>query len=402
MPLQTMSNLIFALKKQSGLGAPASGGSGYGMRLADGTQRLKLSKGLIDSAEIRRDGQSTRGRHGTKQVAGSYLGELSLVSFDPFLEAAFRTTWTAAVVRTYDNSAGLTSLEVTGTGEITQVGTTTLLGVVAKGDLIKLANMSTAGNNGKWVRVTNVTATVLTLPTGSLTTQAADSACTLTVAKKLYLPATPIESYWTSDEYEVDTDTSYLGTDLKFNRLEITAAPDKNVMITLGLLGLSLIEQAAGSSPVLTAPVYAATLPLVMADGTIRINGVDYAGLTGLSLIMDLGGQAPPVLGPNAPDVFLGNATVSGSLSGIRSGSTFFNLFRAETQIEFFAHMVENESDPKDFISLYVGNAVFDGNDSQPGRAGAPLVETIPFRAGKDEAGNPADATIWKICSSAA
>jgi len=400
MANQTNNNLIVALKKQAGLGSPASGGSGYGFRLAEGSQRLALTKQIIESVEIRRDRQSTRGRHGTKSVAGAYMGELSVGSYDPFLEALLGTTWTAAAVRTYDNSAGLTSLTVDSATQITQAGTTTLLGVVAKGDLIKLANMSTAANNGIWFRVTNVTATVITLA-GGATAQGADIACTLTVAKKLFSPATYVDTYWTADEYEVDTDISYLGSDIKFNRLEIVAEPDKPIMLTLGMLGLSFIEQVTGSSPVLTAPTFTTALPLVMADGTIRVNGTDYATLTGFRLAYDLGGQVPGVLASSSPDVFLGNGRLTGSVSGIRTGSTFFNLFRAETQIEFFAHMVENEADPKDFFSVYVGNAVFDGNDSQPGRDG-PLVETLPLRGGKDEAGNPADATMIKFLTSAA
>lgn len=402
MPYQSGSNIIVAGKVQSALGTPATGASGIGMRINRGSQGMRLSKSVIENNELRRDGQSTRGRHGSRMVSGSYVMNAAVGALDTWLEAVMRSTWTAAATRTYDGTAGLTSLAVTQTNEITQVGSTSLLGAVYVGDLIKLGSMSTAANNDIWVRVTNVTATVITLADSVLTVQAADSACTLTVARKLVQGSTPTERYFTIDEYYQDLDLSWRYTDCKFNRLEISAAPNEHVVCTFGLLGLDGDDQTAGASPVLTSPTFSTALPLVLADGKIRIEGVDYADLTGFNLTFDLGGAVPPVLAANPPDVFLNNARISGSVTGLRTDADFFNYFDDETQLDIALHMIEvGDSNPKDFLALYMGNCVFDGNDAPLGGDG-PLVETIPFRAGKDEAGNPYDSTMIKFCTSAA
>lgn len=401
MAYQSKSNRIVAYKVQSALGTPSSGGSGFGLRVNSGSQGLRMSKQIIPNNEVRRDGMTSRGRHGSRMVSGSYIVNLALDELDSMFEAGLRGTWTAATTRTYDNSAGLTSLEVTDTNEITQVGTTTLLGVVYQGDLIKLGNMSTAANNDLWVLVVDVTATVITIAGSPLTVQAADTACTLTVARTLIQANPPTERYFTFDEYDADLDLSTTFTDVKINRIEINAQPNQNVTVTVGLIGLDATANATGASPVLTSPTFTTSLPMILADGTIRVNGTDYADLTGFSLVLDMGGSVPAVLGPNAPDVFLNNAVLSGSMSGLRTDLDHWTAFDSETQIDFFAHMIEvGDSNPKDFVSLYVGNAVFDGADPD-GFGEGELVETIPWRAGKDELGGDRAATMLKISTSA-
>lgn len=399
MTYQTRNNRIVSYKAQSALGTPASGASGFGLRIKKGSPGLRLQKEIIESQTLRGDGQTVRGRHGSRSVAGSHVVEAALGELDLLIAAGLRSTVIPAATRTYDNSAGLTSLTVDSATQITQVGTTTLLGVVSKGDLIKLADMSTAGNNGIWFRVTNVTATVITIA-GGATAQGADAACTLTVAKKMVQTNPPVESYWTFDDYGADIDVTRLSSDVKVASIGFSMQPGQPVEFTLGLMGLDQNTTATGSSPVLTSPTFQTSRSLIMADGTIRINGVDYADITSFQGVLDCGGEIPAVLAPNGPDVFLDNAKLSGSLNALRTADTFFTNFDSETQVEFFLHMIEQgDSDPKDFLSLYIGDAVFDGND-----LGGNLAEemTIPWRAGKDLAGNPSDATMIKFCSSAA
>lgn len=404
MAYQSGSNIIVAYKAQSALGTPASGGSGYGLRFLKGSQGFRPAKAIIENEEVRRDGQTSRGRHGSRTVVGSFRVNLAVGDIDVLLAAALRTSgWTAAAVRTYDNSAGLTSLAVEGSGAtITQVGTTTLIGVVHKGDLVKLGNMSTAGNNDKWVRVLNVTATQLSLPAGSLTDQAADTACTMTVARKLYYGTAPTDTYFTFDVYNADIDRSISYTDVKVTGIELAMAPNANIVATIHLMGLDWTSNASGASPVLTAPTFSTARPLVMADGKFTINGADYTDISSYSLTLGMGGAVPEVLAPNGPDVFLGNARLSGSLTSLRTDLDWLDAFDNETQISFFAHMIEvGDTDPKDFLALWIGDGVFDGNDGPLGDDGA-LVETIPWRAGKDEAGSASAATMLKFATSAA
>jgi hypothetical protein len=401
MAYQTGKNIQVSFKKQTNLGTIAPGGAGAtGLRISP-SAGLRLQKATINSNEVRRDGQTTRGRHGTRTVpASTYETELPVGALDAILEMAMRSTWTAAQVI---DETDVTSITTTTDTIVAASGSWLLLGI-RRGDVIRLANHAETANNNKWFRVLGVTATTLTLPADSLVADGdADFEFELTVAKTLVNGPTPIESYITIDEYNIDTDVSYVATDCKISQIQITANPDANIVVSITVLGLDLQARATGDSPYFTDPVYTTALPLVMADGIIRINGVDYGDLTAFQFTWNLGGQAPSVLGPNAVDVFLANAVLTGSLTAMRNGALFFNAFRDETQIEFFVFCEEAEgvAEPRPFISFYLGNGVFDGNDGPIGGEG-PLLETIPFRGGKDEAGGDRALTTMKISTSAA
>jgi Phage tail tube protein len=94
---QTGSNALIAYKKQAGLGVPANGAGASVLRIAGGAG-VKLAKQAIASNEIRSDGLSTRGRHGTQQVTAAYNAEASLGAFDPIIEVIMRGVWDANVL----------------------------------------------------------------------------------------------------------------------------------------------------------------------------------------------------------------------------------------------------------------------------------------------------------------
>jgi hypothetical protein len=397
MPVsQSAANVTVAFKAQSGIGTPASGAGGTGLRVKP-SQSLKLNKQYINSEEVRRDGMTTRGRQGSRSSGAAYAGEFSVGSFDALIEAVFRGTMT---VSTDITQATMTSITTT-TNTIVAAGGSWLTQGVRRGDMVKLTGHSTAANNGKWFRVVGVTASTITLPTAALTTDAvADTTFTLTVAKNVIQGATPVERYFTVDEYEADIDASLIGTDMKVTKFDFNAQPNRNIEVTVTFMGLDAQSATGASAPSLTTPTYTTTLPLVMVDGTIRINGVDYTVLTGFQFSLDLGGQVPPVLSQTGVDVFLSNAKLTGTFSAIRQDLTFWTAFSAETQMEFFVHCAENESDPKDFCSFYIGNAALSDNTTGIAQDG-PMIAQVPWTAGKDEAGTDHAATMIKFATSA-
>lgn len=399
MAYQSGQNIIVAYKAQSALGAPASGAAGYGLRFLRGSQGFKPAKAIIENEEVRRDGQSTRGRHGSRSVTGSFRVNLAVGDIDVLLAAAMRATWTAAVSIT---QAAMTSITTT-TSTIVAAGGSWITQGVRVGDLVQLTGHSTAANNSKWFRVLGVTASTITVPANSLTADTvADTSFTLQVARTLVSGTAPVETYFTFDVYDVDLDLSVTYTDVKVTGIDISMQPNANVVATINLMGLDWTINATGASPVLTSPTFSTARPLVMADGKLAVNLTDYSDITGMQLAYSHGGSVPGVLAPNPPDVFLGNAKGSGTLTSMRTDLDWYTAFDNETQMSLFAHMIEvGDTDPKDFLSLYAGDAVFDGNDTSLGDEGA-LVETIPFRIGKDEAGSAQASTTLKWSTSAA
>jgi hypothetical protein len=398
MPVsQSASNVLVALKVQSGIGTPASGAGATGLRVKP-SQSLKLNKQYINSEEVRRDGQSTRGRQGSRSSSAGYSSELSVGSFDALIEAALRGTFT---VSTDITQATMTSVTTTTTTIVASAGSWLTQGV-RRGDMIKLTGFADAANNAKWFRVISVTASTITVAgTAPLVLNATpDSTFTVTVAKNVIMGATPVERYFSLEEYQQNIDSSLYGTDMKVVKMDFNAQPNRNIEVTFTFMGLDAQSLTGASSPTFTTPTFTTTLPLVMVDGTIRINGVDYTVITGFQFSLDLGGATTPTLAPTSVDVFLANTKLTGSFTAIRQDLTFWAAFSAETQVEFFIHCAENEADPKDFISFYIGNAALSDNTTSIAQDG-PMVETVPWTAGKDEAGTDHAATMLKVATSA-
>ena len=272
---------------------------------------------------------------------------------------------------------------------------------VRRGDKVKLAGFATTANNGKWFRVLDVSATTITVPAGSLTLDAsADTSFTLTIAKTIVNGVPPVERYHSVEDYEQDIDGSLLGTDMKITKFDLNIQPNKNIQVTFTFMGRDASVQDTATAPIFTSPTYSTALPMIMVDGTIRIGGVDYNVLTGFQLTVDMGGSVPATLSRTGPDVFLGNAKVSGSFTAIKQDLVFLKAFDAETQVDFFIDCAESAANLADFESFYVGNATLNGAAASIAMEG-PRVQTIPWAGGADDAGGARANTMIKYCTSA-
>jgi hypothetical protein len=397
MTIQQGQNYVVGYKAQPGLGSPASGAGGTGMRFNEGSQGFEFNRTQIANPESRADGVSSKDRLGSGRSPGTFAQTLCVGEPNTLIEALLRGTFVAETTIT---QAAMTSITTTTSTIVAAAGSWLTQGV-RKGDKVKLTGHSTVANNGKWFRVLDVSALTITVPTNSLTADGvADTSFSLMVAKTCINGNPPVERYATWDQYNRDIDLSELFTDVKVCKLELSAQPDGNVILTWTFLGLAGMEQAAGSSPVLTSPTYTTTLPLVFSDGVIRVGGVDYNVMTSFSFVYDLGGEARATNALNPPDVTLMNAKLSGSFAVQKQDTAFFAAARQETKVEIWADFIEtNDVDPKDFASFYVGNATLQKASGPLGGTG-PAEVTVPWFAGKDEAGGASAATLLKYSTS--
>lgn len=397
MPYQNAAKELLAYKAQSGLGVPATGSGGFGFRDAEGSGSFTPAKGSIRNREIRRDGQRSRPRHGTRNWSASRSTQLAVGDQDTLLEALLRGTWANSIAIT---QAAMTSITTTTNTIVAAAGSWITQGV-RRGGMVQLTGHAQAANNGKWFRVVDVTASTITVPNNSLVLDAvADTTFTLTYARSLLNGDPPVERYFTFDRHLLDLDLSYVFTDGKVVSLELLKEPDETIMCTFGFMGRNFSKVTGASAPSLTSPTFKTSIPLVMADGTIRINGVDYADISSLRLSLQAPASAPPVLALTTPDIFLGNMEVSGSVTGLKQDSVLFDAFDAETQIDIHVVAREPEAEPWDFVSFYFGNAVLNGSEFSPAPEG-PTFETFPIGFGKDEAGGGRALTTVLVSTSA-
>lgn len=408
MVYQSQANGLVAFKAQSAKGTPASGGSGFVLRTAGG-QGGRITKGVVGSREVRRDLMRSRGRHGMRQTSGVHTVELSLDNCDAFYEAFFRGTWEAALVKTEaDNS--LTSIVTDAAGTITAGGGSWITAGFRVGDVVRLTNHSSAGNNGRNMRITGLTATVMTvamLDGGTLTTNAvADTAFTMTrPGQKLINPAagSAVKTYFTIEEYDGDLDLTEIFSDCVITSLKFSMAPNNLLMCDISWTGTGVFSTASsGSAPTFTSPTESTGLPLSTVDAIVRYGSTDFVDLTSWDLTLDIGAVAPEVVGAVvSPDVFTGAMSVAMNFSMLRADYAKMTDFLAETALTFQMVACENESEPKDFFSLFIPNFTLGGVEKSPlSLEAGPRTQSISVPAGlvgKDTSGGAFDATMIKL-----
>jgi hypothetical protein len=156
------------------------------------------------------------------------------------------------------------------------------------------------------------------------------------------------------------------------------------------------------ASPYFTSPTVHNSTPLVFADAQIAIFGADVLVLTAFSLAYTINAATQPVVGTKtSPDVFDNDVTMEGSFSAIREDFDNVVAFRAETEFELHVLLTEPETQPKDYLSIYVPRCKYTAADAPLGGDGA-MIESLPFQIGTSTATTFRDATMMTMCTSAA
>ncbi len=347
------------------------------------------------------------GRHGSRMVQGSYVAELSLSSFDVLFEAIMRSTWVPAVVLTTTGAGAFVDVTANANNQLTRTGTGSwITDGVRVGDVIRLTNYSTAGDNNLNLRVKAVTQFVITVQGTPLTVGAADTTTTVTILKKLKRPAspvTPVKRSFYIEEYYQDLDLSAVFGGCKFIGMKITGSPDGMATVEFSVLGASATPLNSAASPFYTSPTLQTSTPLVFADCVLNFGGVDVINATAFELNLAITAKTEPVIGsPVSPDVFDNDVELTGSLSFIRQDLSNLTAYTAETEFEMQLLLLENEAAPQDVISIYVPRVKLTDLTKSLGGDGA-LIETIPFTTGIKEGFGATgyDDTMLTICTSA-
>jgi len=400
MAVVDLSSIIVAYKVQAGLGTPATGAGATGLEVLP-SQGMTRNVNTIESALIKSNRMKKRPRHGSVNCVAAYQTELVVGALDDYFEMVLGGTWAA----TFDVDEGdVTSMTISGTGvTLTSAsGSFITLGIRA-GMMGKFADLSEAGNNGVWFPILNVTATVLTIPSGFLEDNATDSAFTLTVARSLSTTDPYTKRYVTLEEYwGSDQDQGKLGTDMYWNELSFDAQVDSPITIGMGAGGRDLEPVDTGDAPNFTSPTFVSGNSVVLLDGGLYMNGTKRANITGFQFSLTAPVTNPGVIGTRvSPDTFLGQFAFSGTMTVMIEDLADFQASINETVQSAVLHCAENEADPADFITFYLGNLTF-GSFQSPSGGEGPAIATIPIYGGDDDRGSGFAETTVVISTSAA
>ena len=383
---------VVSYKKQSGLGVPASGGSGQELRRV--TSTINLTKDTYQSNEIRSDQQIADFRHGSKQVTGTLSAELSAGTYKDFLQSVLRKDFVAI--------SSLTAAAVTivaSTGVITFQTGNPLTGGVKIGNVVRITVGSVnAANLNKNLLVTAVTATTLTVKTlnGSALADNATSVTGVTIAipgKYTYVPETAqTQDYYTVEHWFSDVAQSEVYSDIVQTNAQVKIPANGMATIDFPLVGLNV---STGTSQVLTSPTAITTGGVTAGvNGLLLVAGTPVAIVT--SIDFDVNGNvavADAVVGSlTRPDVFQGVVGATGTFSAYFTDATFRDYFINETEVSIIVALTTDSTATADFVSFTMSRVKIGGADVTDGASG--LTRTFPFTALKNTAGGAAVANL--------
>jgi hypothetical protein len=398
-------NVSVRYKVESVYGTPVTGAGSEELRIQPG-QGLSMPRTLIEDPAVRSDGQREQARLGYKTVTGTFPSTLSVGTFDTWLAALFRNTFTATAVKfTCDGGAAHTSLAVTTQNTLTLAGTDNFITThgVRVGDVIRLG-ASVAGSDNVNAVVLTVAANVITVIGTPWTNFTADSNATFTLMKKVTNGATLTRSSYTVEQYYTDLDESEQFAGCRVSSLRIRFSPNEVVTVEFGLVGQQEAILGTAAAPALTAPTQYTSLGLVAVDSSISIAGTQIATLTGGELFFDLGVNGVPVVGSTVtPDVWEGPMKVTGQITAVRTALTGSHLARyiAETDnVELSLLFVEpGATVPINFVHVFLPRIKYLGDVGSLGNDG-PIIETIPIYGAAKSTTTGYDAATASISTS--
>lgn len=396
MAYQSGRAITVAFKKEVAFGEkPATNDATY-FRLNSGG--LSLSKGTIQSGENRRDGQTTRARHGAKSVSGQYVADLSLGSFDALIEASFRGTFTPALV-VDEATGGITSVTTTANTIVASAGSFIDAGLRV-GDVVVTTDFQDDGNNGRLIRITGLTATTITVAETLIVNAVPDTDFMLTRPKKVIQGK--VARSFTVEETEEDVDVSEVFKGVRIGRMQIQLQPNNMIVMTFGAVGQDAEVLEGAAAPYFINPAETVTIGLTAVECGIRFGSGDVIDLTALTLDLNLNASGVEVIGSTVtPEVFTNNAAITGSVTMLKKDALLQKAFLDEDQLSL--HLIAVPPDGEtDFVSFFLGNFSLGSFSKSDIGADNGRTQSFDLLIGKDERGGAYDPTMIKFQTSAA
>lgn len=363
------------------------------------TGNLTLGIEPIRSNENRRDGMTTRGRHGTRSVSGQYAGDLSVGSYDDLIEAVLRGTFSAAL--TISDAAMSSATLAVAANTITASAGSWITAGLRVGDVIRLTSGFVAGNLNRNVRIIGLTATVITTAE-TLSVEAGPIAAYSLMRPKKVIQGVTSRSF-TFEEREIDIDNSEIFKGVRVGQMQIQMQPNGMCILTFNLVGQDMEQKSGADSPYFTTPSETVSIGLTAVEAKIRLGTDDVVDISSIDLTVNLNAAGQPVVGSNkTPDVFTNLANIEGSITALKADATRVTQYLDETELSLHLLFEENETGAADFCAFHVPNMTLaSATKSDLGSDGA-RTQTFSLLVGKDLRGGAYDPTMISFQTSAA
>jgi len=166
------------------------------------------------------------------------------------------------------------------------------------------------------------------------------------------------------------------------------------------MMGKDMLENAATlgvGHPYFTAPSVITTSGITASvNGLMRVNGVDYAIVTGLNFTINANYTTEAVVGSNTtPYLFPGWQDITGQITALFPDEKLNDAFLNESEIDMQVYLTLNYNVNSDFISFYFPRIKLTSatKDDKPGA----IVGTYGFQALRNSVTAHADMTTLVV-----
>ncbi len=395
---------ITANTKATSSSDPAASGGQFLRRVSSS---LKLQKDTYKSNEIRQDRQKLDYRHGFARVTGSISGEYSPATYFDFIEASCRGTKASPITASQTDFTSV-SASASGSSFTFAAGDAVTKGFRV-GMVIRFGSLSVSANNTSNFVITSITGSQRVLgvvPAPSDMT--ADSSFTVaSIGKSIIVPSSSFVSRKFAFEHDfTDIDFSHLFTECRIGGFGLKLPATGMATIDIPVMGRDMELYSAGSAPFFTAPTAAGTTGIFAAvNGLLQVGGSTVGVVTGLDITMNLNPSSQAVVGQNfAPEIFLGPADVTGTITAMLQDNTLVADFKNESEISILAYLTTTSAVNSPANTIYLPRIKVGDAPVAVTGDGAQLLN-IPFQALKSTATTSStgiDATTIQVCDTEA
>jgi hypothetical protein len=382
MAVQANVQTTIAFKEETTFGtAPTASGAQFLRRVSSS---MAPTKDAFASNEVRSDFQVNDVRHGIRSARGTIEGELSTATYDAWLEALLRGTWTAGVSAAPAQFAtGVTVADTVVNGAncstLTFAGASSLLTLGFKvGDIVRNTGFTAPANNGINLRIVALTATVMTVfPRITVAAQQAAGWATAVAGRKLTMGT--VKKSFTIEQSLADATLWERFTGVRVGGGTINVQPNGMSTVSWELMGQNF--NIGTSAAYFTTPTAETTTGVLSGiDGLIRLNGEEQAVITGLQMNISNNLTMPPVIGATqVPDIFYGRMVVTGTVSAFVEDADLINAFINESEVDLVATL-ETGANPQDFLNFNMQRIKLTGAQKTIGPDGG-VIAQFPFQA---------------------
>jgi hypothetical protein len=358
------------------------------MKTLRATERaINLTKGILETAEVRVDRQIADQRHGFNQVGGTVGFELSSQAYDDMLEATLGGAWTTGGNSPRTGSTTIQATAYNSTGPVygtfvLSSGSFWTMGF-APGMSITSAGFVSGGNNttNNMIRAISTDGLTATMDATTMAADAAAAARTITAEGEVLSVNNILKTFTFERRFE-DIAQYEVFKGVTINDLSLEISPTRMIGGTLTMLGMSA---TARSGSTLGAPAAAPALaPYSAFDARLLIGASDFAAMTSMRINLRNNRQVQPVISSKfTPDVFDGRCMIDGDASFfLTDTSTLDNYFMNETDTPITC-VIKMIGLAGDYLTIMMPRVKFNAATKNPPQEG-PVTVAGTFAALRD------------------